>query len=79
MGILCVKFVFKKDSLWLICSLDSHFSTYWDLYLAKIISLYSLLTNLWRFHMVPSCVAERTLADQYGVEWTVCMYGVGVS
>lgn len=60
---LCVKNIFKKNSLWLACSLDSHFSIYWDLNLARIV-YFSLLTNVWRIHMAPSCVVEGALTNQ---------------
>jgi hypothetical protein len=57
------------ESLWFICSLVSHFSTYGNFRRALAISrlLCSLVMNLCIFLRAPSCVAVGQLASQYGV------------
>ena len=55
----------KLESLWFICSLDSHLSTYGNFYRAAPTSclLCPLVTTVCRFQMVPSCVAVGLLAS----------------
>jgi len=53
-------------------------STYGNLCLARFASLVScsLVMNVHKLRMAPSCVAVGQLASQYGVEWAVCIRGV---
>ena len=66
------------ESFWFIWVLDSHLSTYGNLCLARFASFVScsLVMNVRKLRMAPSCVDVGQPASQYGVEWAVCIRGV---
>ena len=53
------------ESIWFICLLDSHLSTYGNLCWAVLTSQFScaFVTNVCKFLMAPSCVAVGQLAS----------------
>ena len=76
---LTLSFIQKwLESFWFICSFESHLSTYGNLCFA--ISVFrdscSFVMNVFRLHMAPSCVDVGQPANQYGVEFAICMWGV---
>lgn len=55
------------DNLWLIWLFDSHLSTNGNLFLVVVdVSCFwcSLLINVWRLRIAPSCVAVGQLTSQ---------------
>ncbi len=60
-SIRSIIFQTKFDDLWLMCSLNSHLSTYVNLCLDTLVSLvlYSLLMYVCKFLISPLCVVVR--------------------
>ena len=68
----------RLESFWFIWSFDSHLSTYENLFWANVVFrvLCSFVMDVLRLQMAPSCVVVGQLANQYGVGWAMCMWGV---
>ena len=74
----CLLFQKWLESVWLICSFDSHLLTYGNFLLADVFSRFScsFVMNVWRFWMAPSCVVVGQLASQCGVVRAMRIRGV---
>ena len=74
----CLLFQKWLESIWLICSFDSHLLMYGNVLLADEFSRFSCSFVMYvrRLRTVPSCVAVGQLASQYGVVRAMCIRGV---
>ena len=72
---LCQKWL---ESFWLIWVFESHLSTYGNLFLVVVVSKLScsIVMNVRKLRMAPSCVPVGLLASQYGVGRAMWMCGV---